>query len=231
MTTIAQLFQQSGLWQWFSSAPTQGYQPPVEYGTDFAAAYGTPIGAIAGGTVVANYANPGTSINNQVLISSGSGVWEYQHITSNLQVGQSIAAGSIVGTENGVPTGANDPYSTGPHIEVRYSPTYNPALGIGQNWINPMSAFSSAASADTGPTPSQTGTGSSAVNSIIGAATGGVLPAVTGGNVLSQLGISSINWQDVGIRSGLVIVGLVILIIAIARLLAKPGVVVEEKAS
>ncbi len=110
MTTVAQLFQQSGLWQWFSSGVTQGYNPPAEYGNDFSTTFGTPIGAIAGGTVVQNYSNPGTSINNQLLIATPSGaVWEYQHINSSLQPGTGIQAGQIIGTENGQPTSASDP--------------------------------------------------------------------------------------------------------------------------
>lgn len=229
MTTVAQLFQQSGLWQWFSSGATQTYNPPTEYGTDFSTTYGTPIGAIQGGTVVANYSNPGTSINNQVEILGTSGVWEYQHINSSLQVGQTIQAGGIVGTENGQPTGPNDPYSTGPHIEVRFSPTYNASLGIGQNWMNPTSAFSQAASADTGPTLLQQGIGTlGGLASIPVTNQASQAVASQTPDILSQFGISSINWQDVGIRTALIVVGILLLLLAVAKLLQKPAVVVEE---
>lgn len=230
MSTVADLFKQSGLWQWFNSGQTQGYNPPTEYGADFSTTLGTPIGAIAGGTVVANYANPGTSINNQVLIATpGGSVWEYQHINSSLQVGQTIPVGGIVGTENGQPTSNADPYSTGPHIEVRYASNYNPALGIGQQWMNPTLAFSQAASADTGPSLGDILGGAAIGGTGVIAQNPQAASAIVPSSLLSGLGIGSINWQDVGIRTALILVGILLLLLAVAKLLQKPSVVVEEK--
>lgn len=141
MSTPLQIFQSQGLWAWWLQNNGKGTNPfngVTEKGIDFANSYGTPIGAIQGGQVIVRE-HFNNSIGDLVVIQSSSGYWLYQHLTSSLQLGDTIPTGGIVGTENGLPV---DVYSTGPHIEVRYSPTYNTKIDSWlQPWINPLPVF------------------------------------------------------------------------------------------
>ncbi len=141
MPTVAETFASKNLWAWFNSNPTKTYDGSTEKGIDYSTTFGTPVGVVVPGQVKRITPN-NNSIGDIVEIQDASGgVWLYQHITSKVQVGQSVQVGSIVGTENGLPI---DAYSTGPHIEVRYAPagwsaSSDPWL---QPWINPASVFS-----------------------------------------------------------------------------------------
>ena len=139
MATVDQIFTQSGLWKWYNAIPTQSYNGVGEKGYDFSLAYGTPIGSVSGGRVVAVFHN-NNSINDVVQVVDANGaVWHYQHITANVRIGQTINVGTIIGTQNGTPV---DQYSTGSHIEVRYAPNYIPGISPWlQPWQNPASAF------------------------------------------------------------------------------------------
>lgn len=140
--TPVEIFQQKGLWVWWTQNGGLGTNPfngVSEKGIDFANKFGTPIGAIQGGKVIVRE-HHNNSIGDLVVIQGVSGYWLYQHITSTLQVGDTVATGGVVGTENGLPV---DQFSTGPHIEVRYSPTYNTKVDSWlQPWINPFQEFS-----------------------------------------------------------------------------------------
>jgi murein DD-endopeptidase MepM/ murein hydrolase activator NlpD len=122
MATPLQIFQQKGMWAWWTQNSGYGTNPfngVSEKGIDFANTFGTPIGAIQGG-YVQSVTPHNNSIGDIVIIQGSQGYWLYQHITSSVTPGQYVGTGDVVGTENGLP---RDIYSTGPHIEVRYIPT------------------------------------------------------------------------------------------------------------
>jgi hypothetical protein len=158
MGTAQGIFQQLGLTQWWNT-PTQVFGKNGEQGTDFGlGGFGVPVGSITAGRVVyvGNGGYPGSSIGQIVQVQSADGLYHYQHLQStSLHVGDSVNVGDIVGTSGGCPAGAYgqhpactryDQYSTGEHIEVRWSPTYDPTAGIwGQNWQNPLTQFLSLA--------------------------------------------------------------------------------------
>lgn len=134
---------------WWQQAIGQSFGVNGEKGTDFNMPYRTPVGAIEGGEVV--YAGlppdskvPGqTSLGYVVQIKNVDGsILHYQHLDSlapGLAAGDFVAPGQVIGNSGGLPV---DNFSTGPHIEVRYSPTYNAGAGIwGQNWQNPIPYF------------------------------------------------------------------------------------------
>lgn len=147
MATVDQIFAQEGLWEWFNSPVTNPFNGTTEKGQDYSTAWGTAVGAVAPGTVVSVVHN-NNAINDVVEVNGPSGLWLYQHINSDVAVGDVIDVGTIVGTENGLPV---DQYSTGPHIEVRYAPTYVPGLDSWlQGWINPAGIFGSIGNQDAG---------------------------------------------------------------------------------
>lgn len=155
-TNVLAAFTARGLIQWWNN-PTQVWGQNGEKGTDYGmGGTGKPVGAIAPGTVVyvGNGGYPGSSIGEviQILAPDGS-LTHYQHMmTSSVVVGQKVYVGEVVGLGGGCPVGAYssdgehctwyDKWSTGQHIEVRYSPTYVPALGVwSQAWIDPRPVF------------------------------------------------------------------------------------------
>lgn len=156
--TVDQVFQAKGLWRWYASPVTNRYDGASEKGQDYSTTWGTPIGIVAGGTVVRT-AHFTDSVGDVVEIQAGDGsVWLYQHITSRVRRGQTVSTGDVVGTENGLPV---DQHSTGPHIEVRYCPPGRWSASIdswSEPWVNPASLFARSGSMPaTGP-GSTTGT-------------------------------------------------------------------------
>lgn len=162
--TVADEFKSLGLFPWWQQQPTQSFGVNGELGADFAAKANTPIGAITGGRVVnVFHSGPaGSSIGYIVQVQDeGGGLWHYQHLrNARVAVGQTISPGDVVGTSGGCMEGAYgsdgnscsafDPWSTGPHIEVRYSPTFrgntNDWHTAGdQQWRNPLPAIQAAA--------------------------------------------------------------------------------------
>ena len=179
-TTIDQLFAAKNLWQWYNSPSTQNYDGVSEKGMDYASTYGTPVAVPVGGTVkriVHNNSSVGDVVE---LMDASGGVWLYQHITARVKTGQTLGAGSIVGTQNGLPI---DQYSTGSHIEVRYAKpgTWNPAIDSWyEPWINPSATFKglgTQAAGATTPSPVQ------ALANILTGGTGGGAPGVGGSAV------------------------------------------------
>lgn len=150
---LAKQFKQLGLIPWWQQPIGQDYGQNGEKGTDYDMPYGSPVGSLTDGTVV--YAGlPPDSMKNlgggvpnslgyvvQVKNSDGS-IIHYQHLKSlgaNITPGKTVQIGDVVGNSGGLP---RDQWSTGPHIEVRYSPTYNSGAGIwGQNWQPPGNLF------------------------------------------------------------------------------------------
>jgi len=162
MATVDQTFTTLGLWKWYSSPATNPFDGINEKGIDFANAFGTPVGSPIAGTVVrtAQFAN---SIGSMIEIQATDGsVWLFQHLTGKLATGAKVSVGTVVGLENGLPV---DQYSTGPHIEVRYTApgTWSAAVPqYSEPWINPASVYAAIGSSQTGsggvPPPSGTGT-------------------------------------------------------------------------
>lgn len=167
--------QQKNVFDWMNAHVGQPFNPPHEYGTDFDQTIGSPIGSPVSGKVVyvgAPYAGTNTSsLGYVVQVHAANGqLWHFQHLMSpsnGLTVGQNIAAGDVVGYSGGCATykpdgsgcatldaacskSTSDPncWSTGPHVEVRMAPSYNPAGGVwGQNWQNPLNTIQTLANA------------------------------------------------------------------------------------
>lgn len=151
MTTALDIFKADNLPEWWVNV-TQSFGNNGEKGTDYGlGGFGKPVGSITSGKVVyvGNGGYPGSSIGQIVQIQAPDGkLLHYQHLMStNLTVGQVVGVGDVVGLGGGCPVGAYpsglagngctryDNFSTGQHIEVRESDTYNPAAGVwGQNW-------------------------------------------------------------------------------------------------
>lgn len=156
--TVSQIFKQKGLWQWWTQNGGYGTNPyngSSELGIDYSNAYGTPIGIPASGTVKAIYHN-NNSINDIVVVqlSNGAAMW-FQHINAAVKVGQSVGVGSVVGYQNGLPI---DQYSTGSHIEVRYSNAWS-SNPYGMQWVNPWLVFSTIGNTTGTPGTSSPGFG------------------------------------------------------------------------
>lgn len=217
MATVAQIFQQLGLIQWWdSSRVTQRYGQNGEKGTDFGlGGFGRPVGSITSGTVVyvGDGGYGGSSIGQIVQVLTPDGhLLHYQHLkTSEVTKGQKVGVGTVLGTGGGCPVGAypSDPsaqgctrydsFSTGQHIEVRYSPTYNAGAGVwGQNWAgNNLAIF----------------------QQIAGGAAGSIGLPFSGNGSNGQSGTPAspvnLNWGSIGTKIGVFVFGLVLLLIGL----------------
>jgi len=97
-------------------------------GLDIAAAQGTPVRAVAGGTVkFAGWSNQG--YGNLVVIDHGSYQTLYGHLSAapSVSAGQSVAAGTVVGLMG------NTGFSTGPHLHFE--------ICLGREVVNPDPFF------------------------------------------------------------------------------------------
>ena len=94
------------------------------YGCDWSCPTGTPVKAIAGGTVVS--AGWGGAMGNYVIIAHGSGIRSiYMHNSSlNVSAGQAVSAGDVISYSG---TTGN---STGPHLHLQ--------LEVDLTAVNPM---------------------------------------------------------------------------------------------
>jgi murein DD-endopeptidase MepM/ murein hydrolase activator NlpD len=126
--TVAQYFQSKKLVMWWVH-PTQRYGQNGEQGTDFGLQLNTPVGSITPGRVVYSAYSGDASLGYIVQIQTATGqLLHYQHLaTSIVKTGQSVSVGQVIGNSGGVA----GQYSTGPHIEVRFSQTFNPTLATG----------------------------------------------------------------------------------------------------
>ncbi len=91
--------------------PVTGGWEPVHDGVDWAVRTGTPVGAVAAGTVDKTGFDP-AGMGNYVWVNHGGGLrTRYQHLSAiSVSVGQQVAAGQTVGLSGS--TGK----STGPHL-------------------------------------------------------------------------------------------------------------------
>lgn len=212
MTSVTDEFRKAGLIPWWNASVTQFFNGVGEKGTDYGlGSFKQPVGSISGGRVVyvGDGGYPGSSIGKivQVLMPDGRLV-HYQHLyDSSVVTGQVIQPGTVIGHGGGCPTGGypannvgnactfTDQYSTGQHIEVRLSTSYNPAGGVwSQNWINPLGAFQQLGNAAYGGPlpPVATGTSGSV-------ASGGAIVAPVPANTF---------FTDIGQKIGLMLLAL-----------------------
>lgn len=76
----------------------------------------------------------------------------------------------------------------------------------------------------TPTTPAATTT-AAGTNGLINIPAGGLIQFPT----LEQfLGITTVNWTDIALRSGLILLGLILLIVVVAKALSKPAVEITE---
>lgn len=201
---------------WYNFPITQAYNPGVEQGVDIGTPFHTPITAPYGGTVVvSNYQTWGGDVGVNVNLPGVGQVVEYfQHLDQNLvSVGDVIQPGQLIGLSGGQLTGGLHPAttgSTGPHTE----------FGFGPEWIPGSKNFD--------PTPYLQG--GSVNNPVTQAVTGGTATVANTANSLNLGNGFSIPLpsNDVWIRTGLVLVGIILLVVGVYGLVARPGVVVEE---
>jgi murein DD-endopeptidase MepM/ murein hydrolase activator NlpD len=161
-TTVSQIFQKKGLVQWWSHPGGNSFGVNTEKGQDYSITpAGTPIGAIAGGTVVYVTTNGKSSCGTPdsvgyvvgMLAADGS-LHHYQHLKSTTLVKKdTVSVGDIMGLSGGCGNSSysadgrsctcTDQFSTGPHIEVRYAPTgLTNSSNIWANaWVDPKTYF------------------------------------------------------------------------------------------
>lgn len=122
-----------------------------EKGIDIGVPVGTPVGNLVSGKVVAiDSTNANNSIGYVVQVHGDNHqLWHYQHLSSlrpGLAVGQNVGLGDVIGYSGGCASylqdgsgcSTTDQWSTGPHIEVRESQTWDPNQGVwNQAWVDP----------------------------------------------------------------------------------------------
>ena len=203
--TLADVFHANGLSTWWTAPDTQDFNGKSEFGTDYAVAPTSPVGAIQGGKVV--YAqeapgHPGSSLGNIVIVETADGqAWEYLHLRKlNVKEGDYVQPGDVVGLSGGCPANGyqqgggcsyTDQFSTGPHIEVRHADAYNPSgAPWTMNWTNPKSLIDSLG--------------------------GGVPLGGVGQSLLpSGVGFQAGPWVELLIRAGIIIAGVAFIAIAV----------------
>lgn len=175
--TPAQIFNQNKWHVWWNDGISQTYTAGTELGTDYNTKLYTEIRAITPGKVVYAISN-NNAIGYVIGINTGDGLHHYQHLQSSpLKKGDTVTLGQVVGISGGCApncygisdcTCKNMAYSTGPHIEVRWSPTYVASKGTeGQAYAPSDQHFK-----DIGGTPS-------GINSQPPLTTGGALSGFT----------------------------------------------------
>lgn len=98
---------------------TSGYGPRwgrLHAGTDFAAPTGTPLVAVARGTVTSAAYDSGYGNKTVITLEDGTEVWYCHQDSIGVSAGQSVEAGDVVGT---VGSTGN---STGPHLHLEIHP-------------------------------------------------------------------------------------------------------------
>lgn len=213
MSTVAQIFSQLGLLQWWNQPVTQGYGQNGEKGTDFGlGGMGKPVGSISSGKVVyvGDGGYSGSSIGQivQVLTPDGKLI-HYQHLKdASVTVGETVTPGNVIGHGGGCPVGAYfadpsnngctryDQFSTGQHIEVRESDSYNPGAGVWSQHWNPNNL---------------------AVFQALGTTNGSYVPLSSTFNSGSgsQGQVFNIDWGSLGTKIGAFVFGLVLLLLGL----------------
>ena len=114
-------------------APKTGGRSGTHKGTDFSVPTGTPVTAVADGTVIKAGSN-GSAYGNSVLVDMGNGYYyQYNHLSDwGVKAGDTVKAGDIICKSGN--TGSNN---TGAHLEIEVyqgSPDYG-------NQIDPVAYF------------------------------------------------------------------------------------------
>jgi len=118
-----------------SANPGQGFKNPGNYslgyhtGVDFSAPQGTPVKAVAAGTVVKSDTSSSYGINVQIKHDDGTYSF-YAHLSSKtVQPGTRVAAGRLIGFvgSTGNSTGAHL------HLEIRTAPAFG-----AENFLDPL---------------------------------------------------------------------------------------------
>jgi hypothetical protein len=160
-TSVGRVFTAQGLPQWWTMRPSKGYDGKSEKGQDYSLPLNTPVGSLTSGRVVyasQMHSDPGSSVGYIVQVEQADGsLIHYHHLRSiNVVEGQYVHVGDVLGRSGGCPAdgyGAQgctrtDKYTTGPHIEVRYAPSYDPSKGPwNQQFVAPQTGFNYYASA------------------------------------------------------------------------------------
>jgi hypothetical protein len=209
MSTVSDIFNQFHLVQWWQiNRVTQFFGQNGEQGADYGlTGFGVPVGSITSGRVVyvGDGGYPGSSIGQVVQVLSPDGVYHYQHLqSSSVIMGQTVHVGDIIGTSGGCPSGCYgqnpsctcyDQYSSGQHIEVRYSSSYNQSADMWHrgNWTNPVWHFMGLAGGTGIPGTGVAGQSNSSSN-----------------DIGTQLKTFSIG---IGQKVGLIVVGLTLIIV------------------
>jgi hypothetical protein len=160
-TSVGRVFTANGLPQWWTMRPSKGYDGDKEKGQDYSLPLNTPIGSLTSGRVVyasQMHSDPGSSVGYIVQVEQADGsLIHYHHLRSaNVVEGQYVHVGDVIGRSGGCPADGYgthgctriDQYTNGPHIEVRYAPSYDPSKGAwNQKFVAPQSGFNYYASA------------------------------------------------------------------------------------
>lgn len=114
-------------------APKTGGRSGTHKGTDFSVPTGTPVTAVADGTVIKAGSN-GSAYGNSVLVDMGNGYYyQFNHLSDwGVKAGDTVKAGDIICKSGN--TGSNN---TGAHLEIEVyqgSPDYG-------NQIDPVAYF------------------------------------------------------------------------------------------
>jgi len=154
LQSVQQLLQSLGEPKWWGHR-TQGFKGSQHPGNDFGIPLRSPIASVSSGRVVYSQrmnSDPTSAVGWIVQVENSDGsLFHYHHLYSSaVHVGDYVQAGQVLGLSGGCPQGAYgtkgctrfDKYSNGPHIEVRYSPNYDPSRSHWQqNWSDPMPAI------------------------------------------------------------------------------------------
>lgn len=201
----------------------QSFNGNVEHGNDLGMQFHTPITDLLGGSVTdVSYHPWGGQVGIlSSLPGQGSFITYYQHLDTidpSIQVGSNVLAGQLLGLSGGQLSGGLHPnspqYSSGPHVE----------FGINAPWIAGISQASNQQNFNSQFIIDMAKQGKLAVGA--GSNTGGN----NGGNNLqtSNLGspsvpsiipqlVSGLDWRDIGIRTMLVLAGVILAIIGLIK--------------
>lgn len=215
---------------WFNDPVTmnygESYGGSVEKGVDIGTPFHTPITALYGGKVTdASYHGWGGQVGILANVPGHGSVIEYfQHLDSidpSISVGANILPGTVLGLSGGQLSGGlhpnNPQYSSGPHTEFGFNAPWIGGIdqATDKSNFNPNFAIGDAISGKIGQ-----GAG--------GILPGNIIPGLPGLPDLSNIQVSipvlsdaekkivaveNIDWKNVVIRTGLIAVGIIVLLI------------------
>jgi murein DD-endopeptidase MepM/ murein hydrolase activator NlpD len=217
----------------YSTTAIPGNWDSPHYAVDIPTPYATPITDLLAGTVVkSDYAPWG----GEVFVKLANGLQEYfYHLSSlNVSVGQSVQPGQLIGLSGGQNSGGNHPvsslYSSGPHVHfgitngqvVNSGPAGQQYYGIDPTSIISAAKAGTLAGVGNGGTSINTTTGYSITDPTgISQAINSLNSTLEGVNQIGTFAqntntfLNNTDWKDVGIRGGLILIGVIILLLGI----------------